>query len=111
MVRSAGVQEPHRCRWFETQRTVLGIDVSVRIAADADLGALADGASRVRRTGDELSLTLPAGADVDAWLSAARDRGAKVVAVTPRHETLEDLFMRQIATADTPPAHDGEGRP
>ncbi len=84
------------------QRTVLGIDVSVRIAADAELGTLTDGASRVRRSGDELSLTLPAGADVDAWLSAARDKGAKVIAVTPRHETLEDLFMRQIATADAP---------
>ncbi len=84
------------------QRTVLGIDVSVRIAADAELGTLTDGASRVRRAGDELSLTLPAGADVDAWLSAARDKGAKVIAVTPRHETLEDLFMRQIATADAP---------
>ncbi|HEY5928589.1 MAG TPA: ABC transporter ATP-binding protein [Kofleriaceae bacterium] len=84
------------------QRTVLGIDVVVRIAATIDigeLGALTEGASRVRRTGDELSLTLPADADVDAWLSAARDKGAKVVAVTPRFETLEDLFMRQIATA------------
>jgi ABC-2 type transport system ATP-binding protein len=91
------------------QRTVLGIDVSVRIAADADLGGLADGASRVRRTGDELSLTLPAGADVDAWLAAARERGAKVIAVTPRHETLEDLFVRQIAGADASPAAQ-EGR-
>ena len=92
------------------QRTVLGIDVSVRIAADAELGTLADGASRVRRAGDELSLTLPAGADVDAWLSAARDKGAKVIAVTPRHETLEDLFMRQIATADAPPRAPDAGR-
>ncbi|HEY5948086.1 MAG TPA: ABC transporter ATP-binding protein [Kofleriaceae bacterium] len=83
------------------QRTVLGIDVSVRIAADADLGALTEHASRVRRVDDELSLTLPPDADVDAWLSAARDKGAKVVAVTPRHETLEDLFMRQIANADS----------
>ncbi len=91
------------------KRTVLGIDVLVRIAADADLGALADGASRVRRTTDELSLTLPADADVDAWLSAARDKGAKVIAITPRHETLEDLFMRQIATADTSSAAQ-EGR-
>jgi ABC-2 type transport system ATP-binding protein len=86
------------------QRTVLGIDVIVRIAADAELGTLTDGASRVRRTGDELSLTLPADTDVDAWLSAARDKGAKLVALTPRHETLEDLFMRQIATADASPA-------
>ncbi len=91
------------------QRTVLGIDVTVRIAADADLGGLADGASRVRRAGDELSLTLPPDADVDAWLSAARDKGAKLVAVTPRHETLEDLFMRQIANADTSSAA-AEGR-
>jgi ABC-2 type transport system ATP-binding protein len=91
------------------QRTVLGIDVTVRIAADADLGSLADGASRVRRAGDELSLTLPPDADVDAWLSAARDKGAKLVAVTPRHETLEDLFMRQIANADSSSAA-AEGR-
>ena len=81
-------------------RTVLGIDIIVRIGADADLGDLTDGASRVRRTGDDLSLTLPADADVDAWLSRARERGAKVVAITPRHETLEDLFLRQIAGAD-----------
>jgi ABC-2 type transport system ATP-binding protein len=86
------------------QRTVLGIDVTVRIAADAELDALVEGASRVRRAADELSLTLPADADVDAWLSAARDKGAKVVAVTPRHETLEDLFLRQIAGADASPA-------
>jgi ABC-2 type transport system ATP-binding protein len=83
------------------RRTVLGIDVSVRIPADAELGALADGATRVRRVGDELSLTLPAKADVDAWLVAARDKGAKIVAVSPRHETLEELFMREIASADS----------
>jgi ABC-2 type transport system ATP-binding protein len=81
-------------------RTVLGIDITVRIAADADLGGLTDGGSRVRRAGEELSLTLPPDADVDAWLSAARDKGAKVIAVTPRHETLEELFLRQIASAD-----------
>jgi len=91
------------------QRTVLGIDVIVRIPADMDVGALTDGASRVRRHADELSLTLAPDADVDAWLSAARDKGAKVVAVTPRHETLEDLFMRQIAGADSSAAA-AEGR-
>jgi ABC-2 type transport system ATP-binding protein len=91
------------------KRTILGIDIQVRVAADADLGTLTDGASRIRRTGDELSLTLPADADIDAWLSAARDKGAKVVAVTPRHETLEDLFLRQIASADSSSAAQ-EGR-
>ncbi len=83
------------------RRTVLGIDVSVRIPSDAELGALADGATRVRRVGEDLSLTLPADADVDAWLVAARDRGARVVAVAPRHETLEELFLREIASADS----------
>jgi ABC-2 type transport system ATP-binding protein len=91
------------------QRSVLGVDIVVRIAADVDVAGLTDGASRVRRVGDELSLTLASNADVDAWLAAARDKGAKVVAVTPRHETLEDLFMREIASADTSPAG-AEGR-
>jgi ABC-2 type transport system ATP-binding protein len=83
------------------KRTVLGIDVTVRVAADAELGELTEGASRVRRIADELSLTLTPDADVDSWLARARDKGAKVVAVSPRHETLEDLFMREIASADS----------
>ncbi len=40
---------------------------------------------------------LPADADVDAWLASARDLGAKVISVEPRHETLEDLFMQKVA--------------
>jgi hypothetical protein len=48
-------------------------------------------------------MTLPVEADLDAWLALARDRGAKVVAVTPRHETLEDLFMRRTTTDETSP--------
>jgi ABC-2 type transport system ATP-binding protein len=83
------------------KRTVLGIDVTVRVAAETELGELTDGASRVRRNADELSLTLAADVDVDSWLARARDKGAKVVAVAPRHETLEELFMREIASADT----------
>jgi ABC-2 type transport system ATP-binding protein len=81
------------------KRTVLGIDVTVRLADDP--GELAASASRVRRTGDELSLTLPPDADVDAWLASARARGAKVVAVAPRHETLEELFLREIGRNTT----------
>ena len=56
----------------------------------------------MRRVGDELSLTLPADADVDAWLAARTRPGAKIVAVAPRHETLEDLFLREVAGADRP---------
>ena len=54
----------------------------------------------LRKVGSELSFTLPAETDIDAWLAGARDKGAKLVSVTPRHETLEDLFLREIANAD-----------
>ncbi len=79
------------------RRSILGVDVIVHVEAGADDGLAIEGATRVRRVGDELSMTLPVEADVDAWLALARDRGAKVVAITPRHETLEDLFMRRTA--------------
>jgi len=79
-----------------------GIDVVVRLPATAPDGdaALAGGASRVRRVGDELSLTLPADADVDAWLARAHAAGARVVSVAPRHETLEELFLREVSGAE-----------
>jgi ABC-2 type transport system ATP-binding protein len=81
-------------------RTVLGIDVTVRLADGKELGDLAAKASRVRRVDDELSLTLPADTDIDEWLARARDAGAKVVSVTPRQETLEEMFLREVANAD-----------
>jgi ABC-2 type transport system ATP-binding protein len=91
-------------------RAVLSIEVTVRVPADAAVdAALADGALKARRTDDELSVSLPAEADIDAWLARARERGAKVVAVEPRHETLEDLFLRRIADAD-PSGDAREGR-
>lgn len=81
------------------KRTVLGVDITVRLAAEAAADALVTGATRIRRSGSELAVTLPAEADVDAWLATARSLGAKLVAVEPRHETLEDLFMREITKA------------
>ena len=93
-------------------RSLQGVDVTVRLAAGEPAAALADGAHRVRRVGDELSLTLPADADVDAWLARAHAAGAKVVAVAPRHETLEDLFVRRVAGADADrPASAGQAAP
>jgi ABC-2 type transport system ATP-binding protein len=85
------------------RRTILGIDVTVRVPAETPANAvdtIAAGGDRLRRTADELSLTLPADADVDAWLARAHGLGAKVITVAPRHETLEELFLRQIASAD-----------
>jgi hypothetical protein len=66
--------------------------------------ALTRGATRVRRVGDELSLVLAAEADVDAWIVRAHAAGAKVLQIAPRYETLEDLFVRQVANADRPAA-------
>jgi ABC-2 type transport system ATP-binding protein len=93
------------------KRTLLGVDIVVRIPATTDVGELTSGASRIRRNGDELALTLAPDVDIDAWLASARDKGAKVSAVEPRHETLEDLFMRQVASADAPAEPKAEERP
>ena len=81
-------------------RTVLGVDIAVRLPEGQPVDALVDGADRVRRIGDDLSLTLAADADIDAWLDRARAAGAKIVSIAPRHETLEDLFLRQVQVAD-----------
>src|SRR2546423_12273163 len=81
-------------------KTVLGVDITVRLASDEAEKLLAEGASRVRRVGDELSLELPGDADVDAWIDRAHASGAKIVAIEPRHETLEALFLREVASAD-----------
>jgi ABC-2 type transport system ATP-binding protein len=97
-------------------RSLQGVDVIVKLAPPAagaapttsddptagnelDAG-LTRGATRVRRVGDELSLTLAADADVDAWIARAHAAGARVRQIAPRHETLEDLFVRQVARAD-----------
>jgi ABC-2 type transport system ATP-binding protein len=68
--------------------------------------ALTRGATGVRRVGDELSLTLAADADVDAWIVRAHAAGARIVQVAPRHETLEDLFLRQVTAVN-----DSQARP
>ncbi|HEX3759018.1 MAG TPA: ABC transporter ATP-binding protein [Kofleriaceae bacterium] len=88
-----------------------GVDVVIRLAAGADDAGLTGGATQVRRVGDELSLTLPADADVDAWLARAHAAGARVLQVAPRHETLEDLFVRRVAAPAAPGAVAGEAAP
>ncbi len=81
------------------KQTILGTDVMIRLPAEADVAGLTEGADRVRRMGEELSLTLTSDADVDAWISRAHAAGAKVVQIAPRHETLEDLFLRRVEEA------------
>jgi len=96
-------------------RTLQGVDITVRLAPATEGGeggerGLTEGATRVRRVGDELSLTLAADADVDAWIARAHAAGARVIEVAPRHETLEDLFLRQVAGAERAAGPAGEER-
>lgn len=78
-----------------------GTEVVLRLGpADPQGEALRAGSKTARQSGDELSVTLPPEADVDAYLSKALGLGAKIVSVVPRHETLEAVFLRQIAGAD-----------
>jgi ABC-2 type transport system ATP-binding protein len=46
----------------------------------------------------DVVVELPAEADVDGFLRAVLARGSSVVSVTPRRESLEDLFVREAGT-------------
>lgn len=63
-------------------------------STDATASAEADGEPQ------DVVLELPAGVDVDDFLRAALDRGSSVVSVTPRRESLEDLFVREAGTPE-----------
>ncbi len=82
-------------------QSVQAVDITIRLTGEA--GDLTAGADQVRRHEDELSLSLPASADVDAWLAKAHAAGAKVISVAPRHETLEARFLREVASAEAVP--------
>lgn len=79
------------------KKTLQGTEIAVRVEKD---DGLVDGATRTLRAGDTLTVVLPADADVDAWIMRAHAAGAKILSVSPRHETLEDLFLREVAIAD-----------
>jgi ABC-2 type transport system ATP-binding protein len=53
--------------------------------------------AKVRQTPDGMLVDLPEGADVDAFLKAALGSGSNILSVTPRRESLEDLFVRQAS--------------
>jgi ABC-2 type transport system ATP-binding protein len=48
---------------------------------------------------DGVLVELPEGGDLDELLAAARAAGAAVLSVTPRRESLEDLFLREAAAS------------
>jgi ABC-2 type transport system ATP-binding protein len=56
--------------------------------------SLPDGA-HLRETPDGMLVDLPEGTEVDTFLKAALAAGSSIVSVTPRRESLEDLFVRE----------------
>ena len=77
------------------KKTLQGTEITVRCEKPDELKA-----ERVLRVGDMLTYVLAAETDVDAWIDRAHAAGAKIISVSPRHETLEDLFLREVASAD-----------
>jgi ABC-2 type transport system ATP-binding protein len=53
---------------------------------------------KLRESPDGLLVDLPEGADVDAFLRAALAGNCSVTSVTPRRESLEDLFVREAGS-------------
>jgi ABC-2 type transport system ATP-binding protein len=72
---------------------LLSTEVGLEVGP-AGLPALPEGA-RQRPHPDGVVVELPEGADVNAFLAAAIASGARVLSVSPRKESLEDLFVRE----------------
>jgi ABC-2 type transport system ATP-binding protein len=79
---------------------LLSTEVAIEVGATG-LPALPEGA-RQRPHPDGVVIELPEGADVNAFLAAAIAAGTRIISVSPRKESLEDLFVRE-AQAQPPP--------
>ena len=80
-------------------RNVRHTDVVLAGASEALEKRLADGGYRSRRVGEQLVVEAQGDARVQGVLSAALETGATVIEVEPRHETLEELFVREAIRA------------
>jgi ABC-2 type transport system ATP-binding protein len=74
---------------------LLSTEVALQPGAGG-LPALPEGA-RPSQNPDGVVVELPPAADVNAFLGAALAAGARVVSVSPRKESLEDLFVREAS--------------
>jgi ABC-2 type transport system ATP-binding protein len=78
-------------------RNVRAVEIAFRVADAFGPNELAEIEQRVqsaRRVEDQLAVTVGGDADVDELLALAHRLGARVQAVTPHHQTLEDVFLR-----------------
>jgi ABC-2 type transport system ATP-binding protein len=74
---------------------LLSTEVSLRHGV-GQIPPLPEGA-RQRRSPDGILVDLAEGTDVDGFLKAALAAGAGIISVTPRRESLEDLFVREAS--------------
>ncbi len=78
------------------------VDVTLGDANESLTDKLTGAGLKFHRVGEHLVVEIEGDANVPKVLAAALDVGARVIEVTPRRETLEDLFMRRaIAPDDT----------
>jgi ABC-2 type transport system ATP-binding protein len=78
---------------------VESIEVTVRGASGKFRKAMERVAVRSIQSGEELLLTVGGEAEVDKVMAIAREAQARVVAIVPRHRTLEEHFMAQVHQA------------
>jgi ABC-2 type transport system ATP-binding protein len=81
------------------------VDVVVLDAEGVLQKALPDAAA-IQRVRDRVVVSVEGESEVDALLGQAVSLGLRVLEVTPRHETLEDLFVREAI--DEQPASTGD---
>ena len=77
---------------------LLGTEIAVRVRAGESLDGSSAAGVTVRDGSGDVTLVADAEIDVTELLARWRRR-AQVLSVTPRHETLEDLFLRQTREA------------
>jgi ABC-2 type transport system ATP-binding protein len=78
---------------------VRAVEFQAEGRAEAARAALRPRATVFLEEGARVQFTLPGdGAQVPETLAAIAAGGGRVVAVTPLHETLEDLFLREVGT-------------
>src|SRR3954452_11493958 len=82
------------------------LSTEVVLRPDGDRLPVMPAGARTRQSPDGLLVELPSGADVDAFLAAALAAGGRVLSVSPRKESLEDLFLREAnaPARESPPA-------
>jgi ABC-2 type transport system ATP-binding protein len=83
------------------QAKILGTDVVLEVPEDRDHQALVPAGGKARRVGRDVAIALPPDVDVDAWLRSLTE--VKIRQVSPRKESLEDLYVRVTRRAPAAP--------